>query len=348
MPQSHDDLLAALRELRDELSVAAGSIERLRSRLDALGAEGRAGGGDRNPAAAIGYKGDGENRVYRAFMGGTRAFASPPRPVPFGSSLCQQLHFSLDQYRFWCEALKDEPKFLRKQWEFVYIAQVLHERGMLAGGRRGLAFGVGREPLPSLFASFGAEIVATDQSVEGAVRAGWARSGEHSIDLSALNDRHICTPAMFERLVGFAEADMNAIPPEFEGRFDFCWSACALEHLGSLQAGLDFIVASIDVLKPGGVAVHTTEFNLSSDEDTIEHRDLSIYRRRDVDALIERLARLGHAVEPVDWTVGEGAAETVVDLPPYGRGEPHIRLDLHGYACTSIGLVVRKRAASAP
>ena len=48
---------------------------------------------------------------------------------------------------------------------------------------------------------------------------------------------------------------------------------------------MDFVINSMRVLKPGGVAVHTTEFNLSSNDDTIEARDLCVYRRRDIELL---------------------------------------------------------------
>lgn len=216
---------------------------------------------------------------------------------------------------------------------------------MLAPGKRGLGFGVGREPLPALFASFGVEVVATGQSLEGAVRAGWVKSMEHSADLTALNDRGICTDCMFGDLVSFAELDMNAIDPKFNGRFDFCWSACSLEHLGSLAHGTQFIRNAMKVLKPGGIAIHTTEFNLTSNDTTIEHQDLSLYRRRDIDALVADLIAEGHAPSPVDYELGEGYAETVVGLPPFGRGEPHLRLRLADYDSTSIGIIVRKEAA---
>jgi SAM-dependent methyltransferase len=297
-----------------------------------------------NPAAAVGYRGDAFNFVYRGFVGDERPLSSAPSPVPFGSTLCRQVHFALDQYRFWTRALKERPKFLRKQWEFVYIAQALYERGMLAPGRRGLGFGVGREPLPALFASFGCEVVATDQSLDGAIRAGWARTNEHSVDLSGLNDRGICTERMFSALASFAEVDMNAIPPALDASFDFCWSSCSLEHLGSLANGAEFVKRAMKTLKPGGVAVHTTEFNLSSNDATFEDRDLSIYRRRDIEALCAELAAAGHKVGGIDFEPGQGFADMVVDLPPFGRGEPHLRLRLDQFDCTSIGLVVEKAA----
>jgi len=91
-------------------------------------------------------------------------------------------------------------------------------------------------------------------------------------------------------------------------------------------------------LKPGGVAVHTTEFNLSSNERTIESDGLSVYRRVDIETLVREIEAREYTVEPIDWTQGGGLAETVVDLPPWGRGEPHVRLLLGDFECTSIGL----------
>lgn len=296
----------------------------------------------RQLAERVGFKGDNENALYRAFVGAEKPMVSPPREVPFTSTLCQQVHFGFDQYRYWCQALKEQPKYYRKQWEFVFIAQALFERGLLRAGKKGLVFGAGQEPLPSLFASFGVQILATDQDAEGAVRSGWTATGQHTFDLSALNQRGICTDRMFSELVSFMPVDMNAIPTSLDNEFDFCWSACALEHLGSLEHGLAFIQNSLRALRPGGVAVHTTEFNLFSNADTFESEFCSFYRRRDIEDVIGRLERDGFVVSPVDWTIGEGFAERVADFPPYGRGEPHIRLVAASYQCTSIGLIITR------
>jgi hypothetical protein len=50
----------------------------------------------------------------------------------------------------------------------------------------------------------------------------------------------------------------------------------------------------------------------------------------------------GYEVAPMDWNHGEGFAERVVDLPPFGRGEPHLRLRVEKYDMTSFGLIIRK------
>jgi hypothetical protein len=292
---------------------------------------------------AVGWRGDDDNSLYRAFVGTEQPFSIPPQPVPFSSTLCQQSHFALDQYRFWAKALKETPRFQRKQWEFIFIAQVLYERGFLKAGNKGLVFGAGQEPLPSLFASFGVEILATDQAAESAVAGGWSESGQHTYDVSALNQRNICTPRMFNDLVSYRSVDMNDIPRDLDEKFDFCWSACAFEHLGSLQHGLDFVENSLRTLRPGGLAVHTTEYNISSNEDTIETVNTSIYRRRDIETFVDTLTNKGFKVAPIDWNLGEGFAETVVDLPPFsGRGEPHIRLRFMDYDTTSIGLIIQR------
>ena len=140
----------------------------------------------------------------------------------------------------------------------------------------------------------------------------------------------------------FEAADMNAIPDHLRD-FDFCWSACALEHLGSLEHGLTFIERSLDTLKPGGLAVHTTEFNLSSNVDTLDHNPTVIFRQRDLEALAARLTAAGHQVAPFDWRRGERPLDRYIDVPPF-TGEPHLRLLLDGYAATSVGLIVRKAA----
>lgn len=138
---------------------------------------------------------------------------------------------------------------------------------------------------------------------------------------------------------------MNAIPDHLSGRFDFCWSTCCFEHLGSLEHGLRFVENSMKTLKPGGVAVHTTEFNLSSETETLESPTLSIYRRCDIQTLISRLEAAGHSVEPLDLDKGTTFVDQHIDLPPY-RNEPHLRLRIGSYDCTSVGIIVTRGGQS--
>jgi len=316
----------------ERLEQAGNKLERLESKLDLVTTELTKRGTNILPWHAC---------TYEAIMGYPGVPKAAPQPLPLKSGLCRQGDFALDAYRYWMRALNRTPSFHRKQWELFYVTQALHERGKLVPGTRGLGFGVGQEPLPALFASLGCHVLATDQAAEEAVRAGWAQTGQHATDSSHLNKDGICDEALLRQRVAFRCADMNAIPEDLSAQFDFCWSTCSFEHLGSLEHGKRFVEDSIKTLKPGGVAVHTTEFNLSSNSDTIESRDLSIYRRCDIEDLVERLSRRGCRVEPIEWEPQTGFVDKYVDLPPYHEA-PHLRLRLGAYDCTSIGLIIAK------
>lgn len=87
--------------------------------------------------------------------------------------------------------------------------------------------------------------------------------------------------------------------------------------------------------------MHTTEFNLSSDEQTLESPGCSVYRRSDIEQLIAELEEDGYEVAPLNLDTGTHWIDRYVDLPPY-RASPHARAMLDGIVVTSIGLVVRR------
>lgn len=255
------------------------------------------------------------------------------------SQLCTQAQVEAPIYQHWLSRIKEQQRRHRKQWEFVYILQVLSTRQMLQPGRRGLGFGVGNEPLPALMASCGVAVHATDLELEEAKLKGWVQTDQHLATLDQLNGRQICDEDSFRRLVSFEATDMNAIPERLKG-FDFTWSSCALEHLGSIEHGFRFIEASLRTLKPGGVAVHTTEFNCSSDRDTLSCGGTVIYRRRDIVGFLERMTREGY-LTAITLAVPGDPLDKHVDVPPYSSHD-HLRLKLDRYVATSIGIVIQK------
>jgi hypothetical protein len=114
---------------------------------------------------------------------------------------------------------------------------------------------------------------------------------------------------------------------------------------------MEFLERQMACLRPGGVAVHTTEFNLSSNDETVAAGSFVILRLRDIEAMCRRLTDAGHQVEPLDLDPGADPLDRFVDPPPYyaSAAEPHgrikhLRLNLAGYASTSIGLIIRKAA----
>jgi hypothetical protein len=226
----------------------------------------------------------------------------------------------------------------RKMWEWLFICEALREAGVLQPGRRGLGFGVGREALVSLFAGMGCHLVATDLGAEQARAAGWTDTEQYAGGLAGLNEYGFCPPEEFQERVVYRELDMNAIPGDLRD-FDFTWSSCAFEHLGSLQAGADFLVAQMACLKPGGIAVHTTEYTVSSNDATVEAGATVLYRRRDIEALIARLRRAGHAID-IDYTEGSTPEDLHVDTPPFT--DVHLRTTLGEYVTTSLALIIEK------
>ena len=258
------------------------------------------------------------------------------RPV---SQVCTESQFYEPAYAYWCEHFKEQPRTHRKQWEFCYILQALSVRGKLSPQFRGLGFGVGEEPLAALFAARGVEVTATDLGVEQAADAGWVSTGQHAKVLEDLNGRAICPPDQFAARVRFETVDMHAIPAAFQD-YDFTWSACALEHLGSLAEGQDFILQSLRTLRPGGVAVHTTEFNVDNAGDTLDHDSTVLFRRQDIEAIFEQATHMGCRCI-ANWNLGAGRLDAYVDTPPYSEGE-HLKLKIEPYTTTSIGLIFDK------
>jgi SAM-dependent methyltransferase len=257
------------------------------------------------------------------------------------SKLCNEADFRTEWHADWCNQLKKPLLPHRKYWEYSFIAQALFEHGALAPGKKGLGFAVGKEPLPALFAAHGCEVTASDLESGVANRMGWDTTIQNAHDLRELNAKGICDPEQFARLVSYAFVDMNHIPASLENQFDFTWSTCSFEHCGSILLGQLFIFNQMKCLRPGGIAVHTTEFNLSSDQKTLNNAPTVLYRRQDIDWLAHELRRRGYEIA-IDYAVGNGPLESSVDLPPYGRPQGHIRLQIGPFVATSIGLIIKR------
>ena len=281
----------------------------------------------------------GANRAYEVYSRRLRANGTEPSMTNVISQLATHAQVESDTYREWVARLRLPLIRHRKYWEFSFIMQALAEHDMLRAGRSGLGFGVGKEPLTAMMASLGCNVLASDASAEHAIAAGWKNNDEHASGLEGLNEAGICSNAAFAERARFRVIDMNHIPADVRG-FDFCWSSCAFEHLGSIDQGLAFVESSLDCVVPGGLAVHTTEFNLSSDERTVERGETVLFRRRDVERLAQRLRASGHRVD-VNYHPGYGELDRHVDVPPYQRNR-HVKLMVARFVTTSFGLIVQK------
>lgn len=261
------------------------------------------------------------------------------------SHICWQEDLESPVYETWAKKLAwgyrsvEHSWMHRKLWEWCFISNVLDNFGLLSPGHRGLGFAVGTEPMAAAFCGMGASIVASDLGLDEAKEQGWVHTDQHAADLDALNSRGLCPPDQFRKNCEFRYVDMNQIPDDLTD-FDFVWSSCSMEHLGSLTHGENFLYRAMDCLKPGGIAVHTTEYNCYSNRDTIETGGTVLYRRKDIERMVANLQKNGHHID-VDFRSGTLPNDNIVDTPPY-KGDPHLKLLLGQYVITSIGLVIQK------
>jgi hypothetical protein len=188
------------------------------------------------------------------------------------------------------------------------------------------------------------EVVATDLGEQPNNTAKtWSAAGQHAASLDALYWPDLIGREDFDKRVRFMPQDMRALDVNQLGTFDFLWSSCSFEHLGDLEAGLQFVLRSTELLRPGGVAVHTTEFNVSSGDKTIDRGDSVIYREADIAALSHRLRLLGCGLVRFDPYAGTAVEDIEYDFPPYySNGRQHVKLLLGGFISTSCLLIIVK------
>ena len=119
---------------------------------------------------------------------------------------------------------------------------------------------------------------------------------------------------------------------------------------------MDFIKASLETLRPGGLAVHTTEFNFLNDAETLDNWVTVLPQRKHFLSLADELRAQGHRVAPLDFDVGTGLIDRYIDIPPFevegtesfhamwreGWQRSHLKLAIDGFASTSFGIVIRK------
>ena len=276
-----------------------------------------------------------------------------PRRLNLACKPSTQADLESDWAAYWLGEIKAPVVFHRKLWEYAYVLQALHDADRLRPGARGLGFGCGAEPIGSYLAARGVETLVTDLAPEASAARSWRDSAQHAASRDAAFHAHLVDRAAFEARVAHRFVDMNAIPEDLAG-FDFCWSICALEHLGSIASGLAFVKNAMRTLEPGGVAVHTTEFNFLDEERTVDNWPTVLFQRAHFERLAEELRGLGHRVAPLDFDTGAKPLDRFIDLPPYehdwggamrahfGGESRHLKLTIDGFASTCFGLIVTR------
>jgi Methyltransferase domain len=287
----------------------------------------------------------------------------PPRFADLVSQAVSADQFDEPDYVRWAELLGFAEKgrlvvrgsiptvFNRKVWEWAFVLRAAEQYGLLEPGRTAIGFGVGNEPVPAALARYGMKVVATDQDAEDsedwAATGQWTSTGQLLTGLEGLSRPEIVPNDRLGELVTVRRVDMTDVPDDL-GPCDLVWSSCALEHLGSPPKGLEFVVRSARLLAPGGVAAHTTEFELTARSATADWGHLACYRPADLRELSERLRSQGLEIElnlhvPMDRAEDRWVSVVLGQGPELEAGElSHLKVAVHESVCTSFGIVVHR------
>jgi len=276
-----------------------------------------------------------------------------PYEINLFSKTSTQADLEAEWTRHWTSQLGIAHIFHRKLWELSYVLQTIWQTGNMAPGKRGLGFGCGEEPLPSYLAARGCHITVTDLAPDDQRASGWATTAQLASKDKAFKPQFI-DRADYDERVDFRYVDMTAIPEDLKG-YDFCWSICAFEHLGSIEKGISFIENVMDVLSPGGVSIHTTEFNFANDQETTDNWPTVLFQKQHFEEMARRLTARGYEVAPLDFDVGNEPMDRFIDMPPYvwdwrfgqaqawaKSGTPHLKLTVDGFLSTCFGIIARK------
>jgi len=192
------------------------------------------------------------------------------------------------------------------------------------------------------FVKNGARVTITDMPEDQGTRKGWNNTNQWASSVASAFRPGIVDRKIFEANVDFAAVDMNKIPQDLlKNEFDFIWSCGSLEHVGSADRAEAFIKNSLKCLKPGGIAVHTTEFTVSSLNFTLEIGNLVTFSKTRMDSLVQDVRRLGYESEDIDYRGGTDPVDQHIDIQPY-RGDNHLKLAGYGLVIhTSIGIIIR-------
>lgn len=273
-----------------------------------------------------------------------------PKHFNLSSKVCSQADIESEWFKYWCNELHFEPLYLRKLWEYAYILQILFENNYLKENNTVIGFGCGSEPIPAYLANKGLKVLATDLDPNNSASKGWTNSNQLLINKDLLYKPDLISKTLFEENIQTEFVDMNKLPTK-ENLFDIGYSICALEHLGSIENGLNFIENSLNLIKKNGVVIHTTEYNYTQTEETIDNQSTVLFLRKHFEALKIKLEKKGHKVLALNFDLGNEFFDNYIDLPPFyltnninnvNNQEPHLKLLLGDFPATCFGFVVIK------
>lgn len=173
--------------------------------------------------------------------------------------------------------LQESARLHRKQWEFAMIFLTLQKLGFLQSDKIGLSLGGGNERVLYSIAKHIKKLIVTDLYDNN---TSWdcARTTDPTEFIRSskpfpIDDEKIEALKMDMRNLDF---DDNS--------FDFCYSSCAIEHIGEDKDFLQHFNEVSRVLKDGGIYVLTTELQFG--DQTIPDSNNYIFSKKYITDLI--------------------------------------------------------------
>lgn len=219
--------------------------------------------------------------------------------------------------------LQEPARLHRKQWEFAMIFLTLQNLGLLDQNKVGLSLGGGNERVLYSIARNIKKLIVTDLYDD---HTSWdcARTSDPNEFIKAskpfpIDDEKIQALRMDMRYLDF---DDNS--------FDFCYSSCAIEHIGEDKDFIQHFNEVSRVLKNGGIYVLTTELQFG--EQTIPDLNNYVFTKKYLGELISK-----SNLEPVsDVNVDLSRNETNFPFPSNLKnlafnGENSISEKIFGY-----------------
>lgn len=242
--------------------------------------------------------------------------------------------------------LKESPRFHRKQWEFAMIFLALKKLGMLNANMTGLSLGGGNERVLYSIAQHVNKLIVTDlYDADTTWDCAKTKDPDEYIKASKpfdVDDSKIKALRMDMRYLDFED-----------NTFDFCYSSCAIEHIGDFEDFVRHLDEVYRVLKEDGVYVFTTELKIGSD--TIKDENNFVFSS----SYINEIFKSTKLTTDVDADVNLAHHEINVPLPSniknlcYNNEDsfidgmmknyPHVVLLRGKYPFTSIQFVMRKK-----
>jgi SAM-dependent methyltransferase len=173
--------------------------------------------------------------------------------------------------------LQESARLHRKQWEFAMIFLTLQKLDLLKSDKIGLSLGGGNERVLYSIAKHIKKLYVTDLYDDN---TSWdcARTSDPNEFIKA----SMPFPIDVEKIQAI-RMDMRNL--DFgDNSFDFCYSSCAIEHIGKDEDFIQHFNEVNRVLKEGGVYVLTTELQFG--DETIRDQNNYIFSREHLSSLI--------------------------------------------------------------